>query len=566
MKRNFVWMLAAMLAMAACSKSPEEGPGNGNPDEYVGGKGFVNIGINLPTTSSALVRSVSEDDGTAEEYKVNDVIIALFYGADPSNATCKHAFQINGPAFQESGTTTDGVTTYSATGVRMISAPGEGTNVYALALINAPTSIFSVTTATSEVNENNGDAILSTKLKAGSQDPFTGTLDQLNNAIAAANIGTTNSFFMTNASIAVSDGASSYNAQTLAPITVYKDKSDAAGASKFNPIYVERAAAKVGVTVKGSDNTLTVGDTYPHYASAKVKFEGWYLQNTNTTFYPVRKVDEFNTWKGADYNLNGSNRFIGTSSPKRIFWAVDPNYSTNATEGLASATNVPDDSWITMTTKGYCTENTTTATNMIGKALTSVLLKAQFTPKDGQAGDNFFILNNINSIYTETEFLTWAKNTLTDAGHGTTGELSIGTEFTAGKTITTKEDVQKLVLDNSSALTDDQANALLAKSGNSIKFYKGGVTYYYAAIIKHFGDETPYDGDATNVTYEEPKHLGRYGVVRNTWYELSIKSVSGPGEPEIPETPVTPADEKENYINCEINILSWAKRTQDVDL
>ena len=573
MKRNFVWMLATMLAMAACSESPDDGPGNGNPNEYVGGKGFVNIGINLPTAPST--RAVSYDDGTEEEYKVNDVIIALFYGSDAANATCRHAFKISGDDFKLSGNSTDNVTTYSVTGVRMISAPGEGEKVYALALVNAPSSIFSVTTATSGDNENSGDAILSTKLNF-KETEYTQALSNLNEAIANSNIGNgTDGFFMTNASIAIGgETPSSSTAQTLAPITVYKDRSQAEGAAKFNPIYVERAAAKVTVKVNNgttNDNTLTIDkEKYPHYAGATVKFNGWYLQNTNNTFFPVRKVDGFDTWKTDSYKIGNTNRFVGQTNPYRIFWAVDPNYESTSGQkgnGLTSVTTVADDSWIAMANYGYCAENTTTAATMTGKALTSVLLKAQFTPKGGQANDNFFMLNDINAIYTEADFLTWAKNTLATAGQAATGELSIGTEFTTGKTITTAEDVKKLVKSTEgSELSNEQANTLLEESGNKIKFYKGGVTYYYAAVIKHFGEETPYEGNATTVQYEESKHLGRFGVVRNAWYELNINSVSGPGEPEIPETPVTPPDGKENYINCEINILSWAKRTQDVEL
>ena len=56
-------------------------------------------------------------------------------------------------------------------------------------------------------------------------------------------------------------------------------------------------------------------------------------------------------------------------------------------------------------------------------------------------------------------------------------------------------------------------------------------------------------------------------MLRNNWYELNITSVSGPGEPEIPE-PEDPdrPDGTHSFINAQINILSWAKRTQDVEL
>lgn len=569
--KNMAWMLAATLVMAACSDSLDESSGNGNSNEFIGDKGYVNIGINLPTTSST--RTVSYADGIEKEYTVNDVIIALFYGNDANSATCTHAFKISGADFKKYGTETDNITTYSATGVRMISAPTS--KVFALALINAPTDEFGII-GTAQSGENAGTAILSTGLKFGSNpNAYNGTLSGLNEAIEAAKIkDNTRGFFMTNAAIAIGgETPSASTAQILAPISVYNSKEIAEGEAKNNPIYVERAAAKVTVKVNDTDNTLTVTDKYPHYAGATVLFQGWYLQNTNNTFYPVRKVDGFDIWKTDAYKIGTDNRFVGKlANPYRIFWAVDPNYEpTSGSEGTG-LTGKPAtvDTWIEMGKDDYCAENTTTAATMTEKALTSVLLKAKFTPKDASTDDNFFILNNVSAIYSEAEFLLWAQNALINANYPATGTLSIGTGLTSGKEISTVADIKDLIKSTETGeLTDNQANALLTEAGNSIKFYKEGVTYYYATVIKHFGDEAPVTPDKViNVAtdYEEEKHLGRYGVVRNTWYELTINSVSGPGEPEIPEIPVTPPDKKESYINCEINVLSWAKRSQGVEL
>lgn len=312
--KNMAWTMAATLVMAACSDSLDESSGNGNSNEFTGDKGYVNIGINLPTTPST--RDVSYDNGTEAEYQVNNVIIALFYGPTANEATCTHAFRISGADFKKYGTATDNITTYSATGVRMISTPTS--KVFALALINAPEENFGIT-GTAGTGEESGTAILTTGLKVGSSTTaFTGTLATLNDAIEAAKIkDDTNGFFMTNAAIAIGgETPSTSTAQILAPISVYNSKEIAEGEAKNNPIYVERAAAKVTVKVAGTDNTLTVTDKYPHYADATVLFEGWYLQNTNQTFYPVRKVDDFDTWS----KYNNGNRFVGKlANPYRIF-------------------------------------------------------------------------------------------------------------------------------------------------------------------------------------------------------------------------------------------------------
>lgn len=561
--KNMAWTMAATLVMAACSDSLDESSGNGNSNEFTGDKGYVNIGINLPTTPST--RDVSYDNGTEAEYQVNNVIIALFYGPTANEATCTHAFRISGADFKKYGTATDNITTYSATGVRMISTPTS--KVFALALINAPEENFGIT-GTAGTGEESGTAILTTGLKVGSSTTaFTGTLATLNDAIEAAKIkDDTNGFFMTNAAIAIGgETPSTSTAQILAPISVYNSKEIAEGEAKNNPIYVERAAAKVTVKVAGTDNTLTVTDKYPHYADATVLFEGWYLQNTNQTFYPVRKVDDFDTWS----KYNNGNRFVGKlANPYRIFWAVDPNYEPTKDHEGAGLTGKPAtvDTWIEMGKDDYCAENTTTAATMTEKALTSVLLKAKFTPKGAGRNDNFFMLNNVSAIYTETEFLEWATNTLiNDENVQTVGTLTINTNAESN-IITSATDIQGLINENGNTLDESKATILFNAAGKNIKFYKGGVTYYYAAVIKHFGEETPYKGDAVNIQYTEEDHLGRYGVVRNTWYEVQINTVSGPGEPVIPEIPTTPPDKQESYINCEINILSWAKRSQGVDL
>ena len=98
----------------------------------------------------------------------------------------------------------------------------------------------------------------------------------------------------------------------------------------------------------------------------------------------------------------------------------------------------------------------------------------------------------------------------------------------------------------------------------TVKYYKDGETYYCTALVRHFDNvETPWDNSES---YTDKKHLGRYGVVRNTWYQLTVNSVSGPGEPEIPDVPDEPDDTTEGYIKVSVDVLSWALRTQEVDL
>ena len=589
-KLKFFGLLIAAGMFAACSDNLENA-GNGNEgDTLTGEKGYVNIGINLPTTNgSSRAYTDNFHDGEKAEYKVNDVIIALFYGADAATATCKHAFQISGAQFIESSPATDNITTYSVSGVRMISDPDPDQKVYALALINAPSDIFQVTTPTNQSEENAGNSVLTSKLKfrSSTSNSFADvtTLSGIT-AVAAQyitpTVGETKYYFMSNAPLAVSNGTS-YSTQTLAPITVYKDKEEAAAGAAFNPIYVERAAAKVVVNIKdggSNDNTLTIdGTKYPHYDGAKVKFTNWTLQNINKTFFPIRNVNGFSTWYGFTGGKNA--RFISTgdisdnSGKRRIYWAIDNNYEEKVETNSEIFDNLKPEPTTAIGAYEYCPENTTTAENMTDDKLTSVLLKSTFTPKGATDASNFFMIGDIDAVYSETEFVDWATKVLAKSGVdgvplGSSEEITLnGSLPTNGTVATDKAGLLKLLNipgdTGTDGIQEKRINALLTAANSSIKFYKGGVTYYYATAIKHFGDdETPAPADG--VTYNENDHLGRFGVVRNTWYEITINSVSGPGEPTIPEIPTTPPDKKQSYINCEINVLSWAKRSQGVDL
>ena len=117
---------------------------------------------------------------------------------------------------------------------------------------------------------------------------------------------------------------------------------------------------------------------------------------------------------------------------------------------------------------------------------------------------------------------------------------------------------------------------------NEITEYASGVSYY-ALPIKHFGDYyTPWDnsikGTQTNEVYNGSnafttdehahKYLGRYGMVRNNWYELNITKIINLGVPSIEEIDKSYSDdnnEDKKYFAVEIHTLSWAKRTQKTE-
>jgi len=136
--------------------------------------------------------------------------------------------------------------------------------------------------------------------------------------------------------------------------------------------------------------------------------------------------------------------------------------------------------------------------------------------------------------------------------------------------------------------TDDLIGTV--KASIIVKLYKGGVSYYNVRI-QHFGtQETPWSSNGAYVNrganpYEiddiygaitsdysvdrrNGNFLGRYGVVRDNWYNLSIDEIKklGSAEPLTVTGDFTPDDEVEDeyYISAHVHILPWVLRTQSV--
>lgn len=578
--KNMAWMLTATLVMAACSDSLDESSGNGN-DLNTDGTGYVKIALNLPSTSGTSTRADSGNDdfndGLAAEYKVNNVILALFYGKDESSATCKWATKLNTDFSTNSSAN---ITSSSAYVVSEVPQPDQ--SIFALAIVNG-SGYFGVLNneLTFDATGNSGTT------------PFTGkTLSKLFESasnVDLSKIASTDgegSFMMTNAPI--SDIASVASGTTWGPkittlvnLKFYEDKTSAEKSPSDN-IYVERVAVKVNVKInsKNNDNILSIMEKETEVG--KVVFNGWILQTTNKKTYLVRNVGT--AWEDwvKYYNTSASkvNRFVGEASgPYRTYWGIDPNYSALVPENdlannfkIWSAKATPgDDAWLTPATNSmssgeekvaYCAENTTIAKAMQQDQLTGILLKATYQNTQGITA-NIFTCNNVSTIYPEATMLESFVKDL----NLSSGDLKIK-ESAAGAIITTEDELKKVIVlsNNSGDLTSEQAQKILNKY-SPIKFYKAGETFYYASLIKHFGDVyTPANNIVNLDDYNENDHLGRWGVVRNNWYELSIKSVSGLGEPTIPDNPELPADTEDRYINCTINVLSWAKRSQGVDL
>lgn len=335
-------------------------------------------------------------------------------------------------------------------------------------------------------------------------------------------------------------------------------------------------------------------------------------------------------WAGFNVNGDaGSNyyRFAGATEVKagcgyRAYWGEDPNYAADPETTTAGTPvnkwgsvskypgekcnfiHVTDISKLSKNTGAnypqYCMENTFNVQNMNEDQTTRAIVKVKLTPNTTDADGSFYIVNNDKSkFFNLAGIKELVKTHILACNAVTTEALTSGTaavnvndivlepvvgspnwkvtsfKVTYGTTTATTTAVVKTY----DATTADVVNDVNKALSTVTKYTEGYA--YYPIRIKHFGsgDVTTGLGDglvtwvAANHTQadryndnSDEKFLGRYGVLRNNWYDLGINSISGVGSPVIPDAPGTPDDELESFISVRINVLSWAKRTQREDL
>lgn len=529
--------MSLMAALAAgCSSDDIVDDGGKKPGTDPNGKAYVALNIMMPNTNGNRAGE-NFDAGVPGEYKVNDVTVTYFASADGTNPKFTRTYNAEELGITVTGT--NDITSKVTLPVEVV--PFSGT-AYALVEINNPG--ITVNAANNKEVENITDVAY-----------FTGN--------------SKDDFFMTNT--VMKDGT------YLAQVTTSDTKDAAIANAPNNAIYVERAVGKVNLcvatetgwgTTAGKEKTYTIQSGVN--ANATVEISAWKLDITNKKMFPIRK---FAGTSNTDWNQSDFGRLYG-SAEYRTYWAQDPNYDNYdpLTPGNGSAENfkfITSDSEITNSVgvwgsasilpgNEYCLENTFDTKHQKQDETTRVLVKAVYTPaKVGfSTGNDWFSLASSTEPYTETEIKNMIKTALNTTDDVTLNFTSTGkkekittSSFTVGSNATSDADVSKVV----------------AAIGETISYYKGGVCYY-PIRIKHFGDVCPWTYDNYLDGSKEKEYLGRYGVVRNNWYQIRIKSISQPGSPEIP-TPSTDQDDvKDNYLDAQINILDWAVRNQDVIL
>lgn len=571
------------LVLGACSSEDIIDNGGQGPVAQ-GEKGYVSLSINLPTTPSTRAND-QFDDGLEAEYKVNDATLLIFNGTDEASAVFSGAYELG----SMSQTTIGGNITASYNVTQEITKPGAG-NVYALVIVNK-----------GNVLTNDGEwKLKGESLKGKTFDYFRTTAQTLTaSELASVTSTTEGSFFMTNAPLYTNPGGvtdpNGGNAVTLTKINtenIYSTQAEA----EDNPaasIYVERAVAKVTVT-----NSNTGG------SSLTYAITGWTLDVTNTKSYIVRNVNGADWWS---YKAATSNdyRFVGSAAVAaglyRTYWAYDPNYASLVEGDFTKLEGTIPASLTEVGKNAYCLENTFNVANMNQNQTTRVIVAAKLTMAGAEESGDFYILDNDkNTIFTKenavnaikAEYLTnpAVVAALQDPITGLNGGQSIGKadltvnfdskETTGGDLTVTEITISEDRKDDfkggeiPAVLKADGNDDIIAavNAGKKVSYYKGGVAYY-PVMIRHFDeDQTPWTAEGKTESYPntdnkaEANWLGRYGVLRNNWYNIDVTAIKTIGSADVPDVYGTPDDPMESWISVEINVLSWAKRSQNVEL
>lgn len=574
MKIKHLFGLAVIAAMSASCSSNEDlgtaGPGTGTNET---GVGYATFTINLPSVSGT--RAVDAGgaemaEGTPEEYKVSKATALIFqkYGSD--EGSYKFVESVTLPIDGWTDDSTPGITTTSKKLVAKLTNVDTKNDYSVLILLNNKN--VNLPTVGQSYNDWNSKNILTPSVTdwAGSDG-----------------------FYMANAPLK----GSAASPATL--VHIDKDKIYASEAEANKPtndcaatVFVERGVAKMTVAAPG---TITVKDkATSNDTQSKVTFSKWALDITNKKTYAVHNIDGLSK----DFSdIWTTERFTGTNN--RVYWGTDPNYNlaelnTNDAKRKEEFNFITAPSEInkdftntTNTNPVYCLENTFNLANMYQGQTTRVIFKATYTPKDdagnplAEQDGTFYTIGNMTNILNEAALKTAVNTAATSVLPGCTVDYtnlktegshvitladikdSTGKTLVADKDYSGKTGTQIVKEINDKLGLIDGAGHAEAMVG--INTYAQGVTYYIARV-KHFGSLTPWNSGESYGT-DNLKYLGRYGMLRNNWYELTVGNVYGPGYPGVPPVdPNQPDDENEKYLSVSVKILSWAKRSDTVDL
>lgn len=624
-KRSLFSIALAGLMLGSCSKDVIDNGGNG-ASWNENGTGYINLAINLPAVSSGsrvgdetTSQGPEFTDGEGHEYAVEDATLMLFTlgaGSNSEDGAILHSVYDMSTNFRDDDS--DQIT--QTAGIVQEIKEIEGTNeILALVVLNKG-SLFTVENNLLKIGE---DSYGSTSL-GGTQLRF-GTLNTKLAEEESDNSWITDGYFlMSNAPLfnkpggatAPTDGATT----TLFKIdrgNIAKSISQAAE-KPASRIFVERAQAKIELKAEGNTDGFEIND-WTNVEKYKLYITKWGIDNYNNYSRLTRKfnkdwVEYTNATASPAYYRFVDAAVIDDSGYYRTYWGEDVNYTTGTTGGTViqpALVSIKDDDTglpklnVDFGKCAYCFENTVDQVPATGKNLTRIILETELRKQNAggseESATDFFTVNTDGkTIYFDgdksesssiqariiahvlsdpgvakaaqtagveisADNLTFAFTNLSSQKAGIlNNKTDFSVTYSASTGRTTEDGIQTAI--NTSLYSEASSGGEVTNKIN-IDYHKGGKSYYQV-FIRHFNNyECPWDEETKPDQSSNPnQYLGRYGVLRNSWYVINVNSINNVGDSVYPVIPTDPVDKEEFFLAVEINIMPWAKRQQDVDL
>jgi hypothetical protein len=346
------------------------------------------------------------------------------------------------------------------------------------------------------------------------------------------------------------------NHQGVVPVDVSDLKASEEEAQESPvAVMVGRAVAKVSVR-----QGLSFA---PETEKGKAELISWGLDVTNKSTYWLRRM--------ANTVREGVQSAEETGDPRTNLYAEDPNfergYSRAAWRDAGGGYGLMDgelsDSFrytseedidtpiSTDATWDYCLENTMAATEQWHDVTTSIIVKARWIPKTsalGTAIGETAPASGVSNPYFVYRGNIFTADELDRIAEGTIAESQLPPSV-AGIRAALAEIIAVGGVFGSSAFSDFAATAPAASVvAGELSYNHDGVNYYRVPI-RHFD----------NNIQPDVMGYGRFGVVRNNVYELTLRSIVGPGRIAIPP-PDQPDEWAVGFISARLQILPWILR------
>lgn len=574
---------AALLALSGCSDEPGATPDNTKP---VGQQVFMDIDLRSAPDS----RAYEFADGSEDEHRV---YCARFYFFDEDGLYYGQASK-----WSPSGDTEpDNVEHMGKSTVVLDNVGSNKYPTYLLTVLNAPD--FAPKTTLEETSKTLMDlssTIDGEKYYVMSTSSFRGTPKT-----DPQHYGDAKYYYATK--LHTNDFKLIATDATTNPVVVYVERVAAKVELKMNAKANDDGVFPLHVSVMGNPNE-SIGDDVAS-TQVGVKILGWDFVDAKKKPYLSKQLD-------ASWTADADVPFAGWTAPDRYrsFWAKTADYGVEGTAALNKKTYDGLSRTMEATNTVYTYEYTnerakitkTTAaegTNVIVGRTPHILVKALLTDHSGNpldvvryngylfTFDRFkrYILSTIDSgsgalnVYTRNaageyvqldptadyDFVLASeaaglheslKKVVEDYKIAGTGKVMVLPKFSESTQYYTKNAEGKM-----EAITVAQAKEILypllaAAQTQKAEAYNKGIMYY-AITIDH------------NPDFEDSQD-GKYGIVRNHWYEITINNVVNighgifDGHHETVE-PDEPEDDK-FFLAARIKVLSWRIVDKVVDL